>query len=208
MRFLRERHVGAKVLTALRNSPNSDVAQVPNGIDPGDAAIINSANSDDRTIVTRDNDFPNRRICTIDQGVIYIPMRLPAGPVKPEDTLDCLRRLARSGRLESLGHGVCTVRPNGISIRTGGRGESQPTNNLRLGVVTHRSRTLCLPPPPRSSRRRSAARNRALHRPRLPHQQDTHGQHHRTHDTHQGVQAYSAREFGAVVTADHGAAPH
>ena len=119
MLFLCEGHVGAKIEAVLQNAPNCNVTSLKGQPDSGDRAIVETANSNDQTIVTRDNDFPNRRICSIDYGVLYIPQRLPSGTtLRLEEVLDCLRRLARSGRLEQLGHGVCTVNPESIMFKT------------------------------------------------------------------------------------------
>ncbi len=102
----------------LGGSEGSDVQVVPSQPDPGDPAIIEMANSDERTIVTRDTDFPNRRLCAIDQGVIYIPHRFEGRDILLQETFDCISRLLESGRLNYLGHGTCTVTPDGIEIRT------------------------------------------------------------------------------------------
>ena len=91
---------------------------VSNDPDPGDSEIVRAANVDNRTIVTRDEDFLDRRICTIHQGVIFIPHEINDRTVLLPHIFDCMTRLLESGRLNSLGHGTCIVTPNGIIVRT------------------------------------------------------------------------------------------
>ena len=119
MRFLCENNLGSRVITLLRSIGLSDVQAVSNDPDPGDAAIVAMANSEERTIVTRDRGFPERRLCAINQGVLYIPQRFEGRDLLLQDTFDCISRLLQSDRLAALGHGVCVVTPYGIEIRTG-----------------------------------------------------------------------------------------
>ena len=105
-------------MALLGSFADSDVLPVSNNPDPGDSAIVVNANADERTIVTRDEGFPNRRICTIDQGVLFIPQRVTGVPLKIPDTFDCLNRLLGSGRIDDMGHRVCTVLPDGVEMKT------------------------------------------------------------------------------------------
>ena len=105
-------------MALLDNVEQSDVRAVSNAPDPGDAAIVEMANSDQRTIVTRDRGFTARRLCTIDQGVIYIPQRFEGNELLLPETFDCITRLLESGRRDSLAHGTCIVTPDGIIVRT------------------------------------------------------------------------------------------
>ena len=111
----------------LRNVPQAQVEVVSPDTDIhyDDNLIVDHANGHDQAIVTRDSDFPNRPICTISNGVIFIPQRL-----KLEAILDCLERLARSGRVESMGHGVCTIELDGVSIRSNSGEEDVPLTGL------------------------------------------------------------------------------
>ena len=113
-----ERHAGKKIPRVLREELNADVNLVPINPDPGDDEIVISANSDNRTIVTRDDGFTSRPICSISGGVLFIPQSINNRTVKLDDVLDCLKSLGESGRLDTLGHGVCTLMPQGINIRT------------------------------------------------------------------------------------------
>ena len=117
-------------MALLDSAEQSDVQAVSNTPDPGDAAIIEMANSDQRTIVAGDRRFTARRLCTIDQGVIYIPQRFEGNELLLHETFDCLTRLLESSRLNSLGHGTCTVTPNGVAIRTRDGEESIPVQDL------------------------------------------------------------------------------
>jgi predicted nuclease of predicted toxin-antitoxin system len=94
-----------------------ELEAVPNDIHEDDRLIVLHANQNDQTIVTRDTDFPNRRLCSISKGVLFIPQRTSGIVVKLEEVLPCLTRLLQSGRLGTLGHGVCTVLPTGIAFR-------------------------------------------------------------------------------------------
>ena len=118
MRFLCENNLGSRVITLLRRIGLSDVQAVSNDPDPGDAAIVAMANSEERTIVTRDRGFSERRLCAINQGVLYIPQRFEGRDLLLHETFDCISRLLQSDRLAVLGHGVCAVMPDGIEIRT------------------------------------------------------------------------------------------
>ena len=122
--------MGSGVAALLSSFGSSDVQVVSNSPDPGDRAIIEIANSSDRTIVTRDSDFVERRLCTINQGVIYIPQEFERRPLLLPETFRCITRLLESGRLNDLGHGTCTVTPDGISIRTREGEESIPSHSM------------------------------------------------------------------------------
>ena len=130
MRFLCENHVDRKLAALIRSFDASDVRVVLNAPDSGDPEIIRDANADERIIVTRDRGFPNRRICTIDHGTIFIPQRFEVRPLILPDVFDCIVRPLESGRLNSLGHGTCTATPNGVTIRIGDGEESIPAQEL------------------------------------------------------------------------------
>ena len=124
MRFLCENHIDRKLVALLRSFDASDVRVVSNDPDPGDTEIVRDANADERIIVTRDRGFPNRRICSINHGTIFIPQRFEGRPLNLPETFDCISRFLESGRLTDLGHGTCTVTPDGVAIRTQGGEES------------------------------------------------------------------------------------
>lgn len=117
LRFLCEQHIGRRVMREIRELPGVEVEQVPNDVHEDDRSIIQYANHNSQTIVTRDGGFPLRRLCSIDRGVLFIPQEIPIGVVRLEDILPCLTQLIQSGRVHSLGHGVCTVLPTGILLR-------------------------------------------------------------------------------------------
>jgi hypothetical protein len=50
--------------------------------------------------------------------------------VRLQDTLCCVTQLVASGRLDTLGHGVCTVTPTGITVRTSSGEESFPLSEI------------------------------------------------------------------------------
>ena len=118
MHFVCERHVGKKIPRVLQDELHADIVLVEVNPDPGDNAVVVSANTDDRTIVTRDSEFTTRPICSINGGVIFIPQTLDNVTVKLDDVLDCLRKIGASGLLDVLGHGVCSVMPDGVSIQS------------------------------------------------------------------------------------------
>ncbi len=107
MRFLCENNLGSRVITLLRSIGPSDVQAVSNDPDPGDAAIVAMANSEERTIVTRDRGFPERRLCAINQGVLYIPQRFEDRDLLLQETFDCkCSELRGSEQLAACGEGI------------------------------------------------------------------------------------------------------
>lgn len=130
MRFICERHAGKKVPTVLREELGADVIMVPDNPDPGDNAVVTVANNEDRIIVTRDNGFPDRPICTISNGVVFIPQAVQHQTVALDDVLECLRRFVLSGKLDDLGHAVCTLTPSGVTIKYSDEEISFPLGDL------------------------------------------------------------------------------
>lgn len=130
LRFLCEQHIGRRVMHEIQNLPGVEVEQVPNDVHEDDRLIIQYANQNNQTIVTRDSGFPNRRLCSIDRGVLFIPQEIPGIVIRLADILPCLTQLIQSGRVDTLGHGVCTVLPTGISLRLSSGEEEYPLDGF------------------------------------------------------------------------------
>lgn len=129
VKFICERNAGKKIPAVLQEALGADVTMVPLP-DPGDDSIVDSANEDDRIIITRDNGFPSRQICTINNGVIYIPQTMEQRTLILDTVLEPLRRLALSGKLLDLGHAVCTLTPVGVTIKNSNEEISIPIDEL------------------------------------------------------------------------------
>ena len=130
-RFLCEQHIGRKVMRAIQGLPGAEVAPVTNDIHEDDRLIVEHANQNNQTIVTRDGGFPARRLCSISRGVLFIPQQMTSGTVvRLEDVLPCLTRLLQSGRLRTLGHGVCTMLPNGVTLKLPSGEETYTLNDI------------------------------------------------------------------------------
>lgn len=118
-------------MRAMQGFPEVEVEPVPNDIHEDDRLIVQRANESNQTIVTRDGGFPARRLCSINGGVVFIPQKTSSGStVRLEEVLPCLTRLLESGRLRSLGHGVCTVFPTEIALRLPSGEETYPLNQI------------------------------------------------------------------------------
>ena len=62
IRLLCEHHVGRKLTQIFGNLPGAQVERVPDDLHRDDNLIIGYANENHQTIVTRDDDFPTRRL--------------------------------------------------------------------------------------------------------------------------------------------------
>ena len=130
VRFLCEQHIGRRVMRAIQGLPGVEVAPVTNDIHEDDRLIVEHANQNNQTIVTRDGGFPARRLCSISRGVLLIPQMTAGTVVRLEDVLPCLIRLLQSGKLRTLGHGVCTVLPNGVTLKLPSGEETYTLNDI------------------------------------------------------------------------------
>ena len=128
--FLVEQHIGHRILLELQSLSGVQVELVPNAVHEDDRLVIQHANEHDQTIITRDTDFPNRRLCSIEKGVLFIPQTVSGIVVRLGDVVPCLIQLIRSGRLATLGHGVCTVTSTGITVRLASGQETYGLNEI------------------------------------------------------------------------------
>ena len=71
----------------IQNLPGIEVEQVSNDVHEDDRLIIQYANQNNQTIVTRDGGFPRRRLCSIDRGVLFIPQEISGTVIRLEDIL-------------------------------------------------------------------------------------------------------------------------
>ncbi len=117
-------------MRALQDLPQVEVEPVPNDVHEDDRLVLQYANQHNQTIVTRDSGFPARRLCSVDRGVLFIPQETSGTVVRLADVLPCLIQLIQSGRLGTLGHGVCTVLPTGIALRLPTGEETYPLNQI------------------------------------------------------------------------------
>jgi hypothetical protein len=114
----------------MQGFPGVEVEPVPNDIHEDDRLIVQRANEGNQTIVTRDGGFPARRLCSVNGGVVFIPQETSGTVVRLVEILPCLTRLLQSGRLNTLGHGVCTVLPTEIVLRLPSGEETYPLNQI------------------------------------------------------------------------------
>jgi len=130
LKFLCEHHIGRRIRAVFLNAPSIVFEIVPNDIHHDDNLIVEHANQNDQTIITRDEDFPSLSLCRIIRGVLYIPQSASGEPVRQEDVLDTFRRLLESGRLATLGHGVCTVLPDKVIVKLPSGTQEYPRRDI------------------------------------------------------------------------------